>query len=158
MRNEVDPIMLVRPEQCCCGVTVWLTGSPDAGTSPLAHAVAERLRGAGRRVAVLEAVDVRQTGLTAEVLARNGMIVLVSSTAAPYTDSCEVVRERHGRSGTHFLHVHMTTSTATSAQSEVNGLPYAPDLVIRPSAPTTSKPASLLLGLLAEKRFVVGAA
>ena len=58
----------------------------------------------------------------------------------------------------HFLHVHMATSTAPSAQSEVNGVPYAPDLVIRPSAPTTSQPASLLLGLLAEKRFVEGGA
>lgn len=150
--------MLVRPKQCCCGVTVWLTGSPDAGTSLLAHAVAGRLRGAGRRVAVLEAVDVRQAGLTAEVLARNGVIALVCSTAAPYADSGEIVRERHRRSGMHFLHVHMTTSTAASAQSEVNGFPYAPDLVIRPSAPATSKPALLLLGVLAEKRFVEGVA
>lgn len=150
--------MLIRPKPCCCGVTVWLTGSPDAGTSPLAHAVAEQLRSAGRRVAVLEASDVRRVGLTAEVLARNGVIVLVSSTGAPYTDSGDGVRERHDRSGTQFLHVHMTTPTAASAPSEVNGFPYAPDLVIRPSAPATGKPASLLLGLLAEKRFVEGAA
>ena len=100
----------------------------------------------------------RRAGLTAEVLARNGVIVLVSSTAAPYTDSGDVVRERHDRSGTQFLHVHMTTPTAASAPSEVNGFLYAPDLVIRPSAPGTGKPASLLLGLLAEKRFVEGPA
>lgn len=148
--------MLVRPKQCCCGVTVWLTGSPDAGTSPLAHAVAERLRGAGHRVAVLEADDVRRAGLTAEVLARNGVIVLVSATAAPYADSGDVVRERHDKSGTQFLHVHMTTPTAASAPSEANGFPHAPDLLIQPPAQPTGKPESLLLGLLAEKRFVAG--
>jgi len=145
--------MLVRPKQCCCGVTVWLTGSPDAGTSPLAHAVAERLRGAGHRVAVLDADDARRAGLTAEVLARNGVIVLVSSTAAPYTDGSDVVRERHDRSGTHFLHVHMATPTAASDPSEVNGFAHDPDLVIPPPAQPVGKPVALLLGLLTEKRF-----
>ncbi|MFJ4620716.1 adenylyl-sulfate kinase [Streptomyces sp. NPDC088812] len=126
--------MLVRLKQCCCGVTVWLTGPPDAGTSPLAHAAAERLRGAGHRVAVLDADDVQRVGLTAEVLARNGVIVLVSSTVAPYPDSSDVVRERHGKSGTHFLHVHMATRTAASAPSGAGGSPHDPDLVVQAPA------------------------
>ena len=142
-------------KRCCCGVTVWLTGSPEAGTSRLAHAVAERLRGAGNRVAVLDAEDVQRVGLTAEVLARNGVIVLVSSTVAPYKDSTDVVRQRHDKSGTQFLQVHMVTPTAASDPSGAHGFPHDPDLVIQAPAQSAEKPAaSLLLGLLAEKRFV----
>ena len=35
---------------CACGVTVWLTGSPGNGAMPLAHALADLLRSAGRQV------------------------------------------------------------------------------------------------------------
>ncbi|MYR56778.1 adenylyl-sulfate kinase, partial [Streptomyces sp. SID625] len=83
--------------------------------------VAEHLRGAGRRVEVLDGDELRETlssglgftradrhtnvqriGLVAEVLARNGVLVLVPAIA-PYADSRQAVRRRHQASHTPYL-------------------------------------------------------
>ncbi|MET9730536.1 adenylyl-sulfate kinase [Streptomyces sp. NPDC006458] len=134
--------MQLRPRPCACGVTVWLTGASGARTAAVARELARRLRELGSRAAALDAdgplgADVLRVGLTAEVLARNGVIVLVASTADSPAGSTahpggrDDVRERHRRSGTHFLPVHLPA----------------------PARPTDTA-AALLTGLLAEKRFV----
>lgn len=140
---------------CRCGVTVWLTGPPEAHTARLAHTVAERLRGAGQRVAVLNTDDTRRAGLTAEVLARNGVIVLVSSTLTPYTNNTHPVRQRHNNSGTHFLHIHLATPTTTPDPdpSQAHRNPHDADLLIQTPTPSTQKPATLILQLLTDKHF-----
>ncbi|KUL32180.1 adenylyl-sulfate kinase [Streptomyces regalis] len=185
--------MVVRPGPCDCGVTVLLTGLPSAGKSTIADLVAERLRDDGYRVEVLDGDAMRKTlsaglgfsredryenvqriGLMAKVLARNGVIVLVP-VVAPYADSRDAVRQRHVKSGTHFLEVHVATPVEVCAQRDVKGLyakrragelkgltgvddpyetPGEPDLVIPADRQSAVESASALMGLFIEKRFV----
>ncbi|MEV0224779.1 adenylyl-sulfate kinase [Streptomyces sp. NPDC050704] len=119
-------------------MTVWLTGPPGAGQPAAAGVLAERLRGAGRRVKVLD-IDgtpgarsdgqVRRAGLAAEVLARNGFVVLVPAVEAA-ADAHAVVRRRHRRSGTAFLDV-----------------PLA-------DAQSAAESAAMLMDLLVERNFI----
>lgn len=122
------------------GGTVWLTGLPSAGKTTIAHAVADRLRATGRRVEVLDGDAVRETlsaglgfsradrdanveriGFVAELLARNGVLVL-AAVISPYAAARERVRERHTGSGTAFLEVHVATPVAECAARDVKGL------------------------------------
>ena len=100
------------------GTTVWLTGLPSAGKTTIAYALAERLRAEGHRVEVLDGDEIREflsaglgfsredrhtnvqrIGFVAELLARNGVKVLVP-VIAPYADSRDAVRKRHQDEGT----------------------------------------------------------
>ncbi|MGK5545789.1 adenylyl-sulfate kinase [Streptomyces sp. URMC 127] len=127
---------------CTCwpGATVWLAGLPSAGKTTIARALAQRLRGEGRRVEVLDGdenravlsadlgfsredryTNVQRVGLIAEVLARNGIVALVP-VIAPYADSREAVRKRHESSGTAYLEVHVATPVEVCAARDVKGL------------------------------------
>ncbi|WP_030253830.1 adenylyl-sulfate kinase [Streptomyces violens] len=185
--------MVVHPGPCDCGVTVLLTGLPSAGKSTLAHLVAEPLRHDGYRVEVLDGDEMRKTltadlgysredrhqnlgriGLMAEVLARNGVLVLVP-VVAPYADSRDAIRQRHSESGTAFLEVHVATPVEVCAQRDVKGLyakqrageltgltgvddpyeiPEKPDLVIPAHGQPAAESAAALRDLLVERRFV----
>ncbi len=93
------------------GLVAWLTGLPGAGKTTIARLAAERLRGMGYRVEVLDGDWVRKTinpdaGYTREerlrhlrrvawiarLLARNGVIVLCSFVS-PYREARRMVRE-----------------------------------------------------------------
>ncbi|WP_028812837.1 adenylyl-sulfate kinase [Streptomyces flavidovirens] len=185
--------MVVNPGSCDCGVTVLLTGLPSAGKTTIAFLLAEKLRDAGHRVEVLDGDVMRKTlsaglgfdredrhenlrriGLMAEVLARNGVIVLVP-VVAPYADSRDAVRRRHTESGTAFFEVHVATPVEVCAERDVKGLyakqrageltgltgvddpyevPKEPDLVIPTVRQSADEAASLLMDLLKEERFV----
>ena len=127
---------------CTCrpGATVWLTGLPSAGKTTIAHGGAERLRHHGRRVEVLDGDEIRRflsaglgfsradrdtnvqrIGMVAEVLARNGTAVLVP-VIAPYADSRDMVRERHAKSATPYLEVHVATPLDVCSVRDVKGL------------------------------------
>ncbi|MFI9610664.1 adenylyl-sulfate kinase [Streptomyces sp. NPDC052023] len=122
------------------GGTVWLTGLPSSGKTTLAQALASRLTREGNRVEVLDGDEIRtflsaglgftredrdtnvqRIGLVAEVLARNGILVLVP-VIAPYADSREAVRKRHEASGTPYLEVHVATPLQVCAVRDVKGL------------------------------------
>lgn len=122
------------------GATVWLTGLPSAGKTTIAYALAERLRGAGRRVEVLDGdeireflsaglgfsrldrdTNVRRIGFVAEMLASHGVTALVP-VIAPYADSREAVRKRHQAAGTGYLEVHVATPVEVCSQRDVKGL------------------------------------
>lgn len=100
------------------GATVWLTGLPSAGKTTIARELADRLREEGRPVELLDGDEIREflsaglgfdradrhtnvqrIGFVAELLARNGVTALVP-VIAPYADSRDAVRERHGANGT----------------------------------------------------------
>ncbi len=122
------------------GATVWLTGLPSAGKTTIAHALADRLRAEGHRVEVLDGDEVREflsaglgfsredrhtnvqrIGFVAELLASNGVKVLVP-VIAPYADSREAVRKRHQAEGTAFLEVHVATPVEVCSERDVKGL------------------------------------
>ncbi|QMV10651.1 adenylyl-sulfate kinase [Streptomyces lincolnensis] len=132
---STSPICRCRP-----GGTVWLTGLPSSGKTTIAMSVADRLREEHRRVETLDGDEirgslseglgfsrqdrdsnVRRTGLVAEILARNDVLVLVP-VIAPYADSREAVRERHERSGTPYLEVYVATPSRVCADRDVKGL------------------------------------
>ncbi|MDI5964206.1 adenylyl-sulfate kinase [Streptomyces sp. SL13] len=122
------------------GATVWLTGLPSAGKTTIARALADRLTGEGRRVEVLDGDEIREflsaglgfsredrhtnvtrIGFVAELLASNGVLVLVP-VIAPYADSREAVRKHHAARGTAFLEVHVATPVEVCSVRDVKGL------------------------------------
>ncbi|WP_241990209.1 MULTISPECIES: adenylyl-sulfate kinase [unclassified Streptomyces] len=191
MKTELRTSVTAR--DCACGGTVWLTGLPSSGKTTVARAAADRLRAAGRRVEVLDGDEFRRTlsaglgfgradrytnvqriGLVAEVLARNGVLVLVPAIA-PYADSRQAVRERHDTSRTPYLEVHVATPPGVCAERDVKGLyarqaageltgltgvddpyepPHAPDLRIPAHEQSVAESAAALLGLLAKRRLI----
>ncbi|GAA2413184.1 adenylyl-sulfate kinase [Streptomyces glaucosporus] len=122
------------------GATVWLTGLPSAGKTTIAHELAGRLRAEGHRVEVLDGDEIREflsaglgfsredrhtnvqrIGFVAELLASNGVKVLVP-VIAPYADSREAVRKRHQAEGTAYLEVHVATPVEVCSERDVKGL------------------------------------
>ena len=120
------------------GATLWLTGLPSAGKTTLAHALAKRLSDAGyERVEVLDGdvarthltrglgfsredrdENVRRIGWVAEILARNGVIVLCS-VISPYRAVRDELRARHnGR----FVEIHVATPVEVCSTRDVKGL------------------------------------
>ncbi|WP_433261014.1 adenylyl-sulfate kinase [Actinosynnema sp. CS-041913] len=122
------------------GVTVWLTGLPSAGKSSIAQEAGKVLLRRGVRVQVLDGdeirghlcadlgfsradrdTNVRRVGFVAELLARNGIVVLVP-VIAPYRDSRAAVRALHEGSGTPYVEAFVDTPLALCAQRDVKGL------------------------------------
>ncbi|MBC2869422.1 adenylyl-sulfate kinase [Streptomyces mexicanus] len=172
------------------GATVWLTGLPSAGKTTLARAVAERLATTGHRVEVLDGDEIRRClsqelgfsredrhtnvqriGFVAELLARNGVKVLVP-VIAPYADSRDAVRRRHEANGTTYLEVHVATPVEVCSVRDVKGLyarqaageltgltgvddpyeePTAPDLRIRTEGRPVADTAAGLHRFLVER-------
>jgi adenylylsulfate kinase len=172
------------------GATIWLTGLPSAGKTTIAYALADRLRADGHRVEVLDGDEIREflssglgftredrhtnvqrIGFVAELLASNGVKVLVP-VIAPYADSREAVRKRHQAEGTAFLEVHVATPVevcsvrdvkglyAKQAAGEISGLtgvddpyeaPETPDLRLQTQDHTVEDSAAVLTALLVEK-------
>ena len=109
---------------CQPGATVWLTGLPSAGKSTIAHgcepscapavcgsrsstaAVRPHLAAARGYSREDRAINIRRIGWVAELLARNGVLVLVSAIA-PFRDVREEVRAAHAGNGTPYLEVHV---------------------------------------------------
>ncbi|TLQ43062.1 adenylyl-sulfate kinase [Streptomyces marianii] len=172
------------------GATIWLTGLPSAGKTTIAYELASRLRGGSRRVEVLDGDEIREflsaglgfsredrhtnvqrIGFVAELLASNGVTVLVP-VIAPYADSREAVRKRHGAEGTPYVEVHVATPVdvcavrdvkglyARQAAGEISGLtgvddpyeaPESPDLRIESHTQTVQESAQALHALLIER-------
>jgi bifunctional enzyme CysN/CysC len=118
------------------GMTVWLTGLSSAGKSTLGQALYDRLWAMGHKVEFLDGDTVRQNlckglgfskedrdenirriGFVAELLTRNGVVVLVSAIS-PYRSIREEVRRRIGD----FVEVYVNAPLAVCEQRDVKGL------------------------------------
>ncbi|MFJ9715592.1 adenylyl-sulfate kinase [Streptomyces sp. NPDC101213] len=175
------------------GATVWLTGLPSAGKTTIAYELAARLREEGHRVEVLDGDEIREfisaglgfgredrhtnvqrIGFLAELLARNGVKVLVP-VIAPYADSREAVRKRHEEGTTAYLEVHVATPVEVCSERDVKGLyakqaageltgltgvddpyevPERPDLRIESQNQTVKESAASVYALLSERGLV----
>ncbi|MGH3368667.1 MAG: adenylyl-sulfate kinase [Nocardioidaceae bacterium] len=119
------------------GRTIWFTGLPSSGKTTLAGAIADRLARAGRRVELLDgdvvrthltkdlgfsrqdrATNVRRVGFVADLLSRNGVVV-VCALVSPYREDRDYVRRLHG--GLYF-EVHVATPVGVFAERDVKGL------------------------------------
>jgi adenylylsulfate kinase len=171
---------------------VWLTGLPSSGKSTIAHGCEPELRARGVRVEVLDgdavrphlaaargysrddrAINIRRIGWVSELLARNGVLVLVSAIA-PFRDVRDQVRAAHEANGTAYLEVHVSTPVEVASQRDVKGLyarqrvgeisgltgvddpyeePLEPDLVIAAHEHPVEESVALLLELLTARGF-----
>lgn len=175
------------------GATVWLTGLPSAGKSTVARAVADRLRAAGHRVEVLDGDEVRthlsaglgfsredrdtnvtRIGYVAQLLARNGVVVL-AAVISPYAHTRARVRELHDANGATFLEVHVAAPVDVCRERDVKGLyakqaagelrgltgvddvyevPAAPDLVLATHAEGLTTSADRVVSALVDRGLV----
>lgn len=140
--GENHSLALAKPEAAAgsAGATLWFTGLPSAGKSTVAHALADRLRGDGVDVEVLDGddvrphlsaglgftradrdVNVRRIGWVARLLAAHGTVVLVP-VIAPYAEARQAVREDHEAKGVPFAEVFVSTSLEVAEQRDVKGL------------------------------------
>jgi adenylylsulfate kinase len=182
---------------CAGGATVWLTGLPSAGKSTIANGVAQRLRRERCGVEVLDgdiirthlsrglgysredrAVNIRRIGFVAEMLARNGVIVLVAAIA-PHADVREDVRASHAADGTPFVEVYVSTPVEVAGERDVKGLyarqragevqgltgvddpyevPHHPDVVIPSHEQTVEESVDVLVDHLYQRGLVEQAA
>jgi len=118
------------------GLTIWFTGLSGAGKSTIANALADELRSQGRRVEILDGdvvrenlskglgfskedrdINIRRIGFVAELLTRNGVVVLVAAIS-PYRAVRDEVREMVGR----FLEVHVDCTLDELTRRDVKGL------------------------------------
>jgi adenylylsulfate kinase len=148
------------------GFTLWLTGLSGAGKTTIAEIVERELRERGRRVEVLDGdivrtnlskglgfsredrnINILRIGFVANLLTRNGVVVIVSAIS-PYKEARDQVRRRI----IDFVEVFVSCPVEVCAQRDVKGLyekafageienftgvsdpyepPAAPDLVLK---------------------------
>ncbi|NPA71560.1 MAG: adenylyl-sulfate kinase [Gammaproteobacteria bacterium] len=118
------------------GVTVWFTGLSGAGKTTLAKAVYNELKKRGYKVELLDGdvirqylskglgfskedrdENIRRIGFVADLLTRNGVIVLVSAIS-PYRATREEVRQKIGN----FIEVYVNAPLEVCEQRDVKGL------------------------------------
>jgi adenylylsulfate kinase len=120
------------------------------------------------------AINIRRIGWVAELLARNGVLVLVSAIA-PFRDVRDEVRSAHAANGTTYLEVHVSTPVEVAADRDVKGLyarqrqgeisgltgvddpyeaPIAPDLIIPAHQQPVSASVTLLLDHLTARDLI----
>ncbi len=118
------------------GMTLWFTGLSGAGKSTISQAVEKELIAQGYRVEVLDGdvvrenltkglgfskadrdENIRRIGFVAQLLTRNGVIVIVSAIS-PYRNIRDEVRHRIGD----FVEVFVNAPLAVCEQRDVKGL------------------------------------
>jgi adenylylsulfate kinase len=118
------------------GFTLWLTGMSGAGKSTISDELMARFRNGGAKVELLDGdivrtnlsqglgfsredrdTNVRRIGFVAELLSRNGVIVVVAAIS-PYRETRNEVKSRIG----HFVEVHVDCPIEVLAERDVKGL------------------------------------
>lgn len=118
------------------GFTLWFTGLSGAGKSTLATALSDEFRRRGYRVEVLDGdevrtnlskglgfskedrdTNIRRIGYVANLLARNGVIV-ITAAISPYAEIRNEVRALHGN----FVEVFASCPIEALAERDVKGL------------------------------------
>jgi len=121
---------------CPAGLTVWLTGLSSSGKTTISRAVHETLQARGQRVEWLDGdamrlglsaglgftrrdrdENVRRIGFIAELLTRNGVIVLVSAIS-PYRALRDEMRQRIGN----FIEVYVHAPLEVCEQRDLKGV------------------------------------
>ena len=128
--------MTALQHQTAEGMTIWLTGLPSAGKTTVGTAVTEQLGAAGLNVEFLDGDVIRKRlfpelgytkhdrdenvlrlALLAQLLSRNGVIVVVAAIA-PY----RAIRQRIRESSTNFIEVYINAAPSVCEQRDVKGL------------------------------------
>ena len=115
---------------------MWLTGMSGAGKSTISDQLMARFRESGAKVELLDGdivrtnlsqglgfsredrdTNIRRIGFVAELLSRNGIIVIVAAIS-PYRDTREEVKSKIGN----FLEVFVDCPVEVLAERDVKGL------------------------------------
>lgn len=123
-------------QQSISGLTVWFTGLSSAGKSTISGVVRDKLQALGYRVELLDGdvirqhlnrdlgfskedrdENVRRIGFVADLLTRNGVIVLVAAIS-PYRSIREEVRRRIGN----FIEVFVHAPLEICEQRDLKGI------------------------------------
>jgi sulfate adenylyltransferase/3'-phosphoadenosine 5'-phosphosulfate synthase len=118
------------------GVTIWLTGLSGSGKSTISTPLAAELERRGKRVEILDGdavrenlskgltfskedrdTNIRRIGYVAELLTRNGVVV-ITAAISPYAAVRDEVRARIGD----FVEVHVDCSIPELTRRDVKGL------------------------------------
>jgi adenylyl-sulfate kinase len=118
------------------GVTVWFTGLSAAGKTTINQELEKQLRAQGRRVESLDGdlvrqhlckglgytkqdrdENIRRIGFAAELLTRDGAVVLASAIS-PYREIRDEIRRRIGR----FIEVYVNAPLEVCEQRDLKGL------------------------------------
>lgn len=119
------------------GSVIWLTGLSGAGKTTISKVLAQRLTVAGYRVELLDGdvvrtflscglgyskpdrdENVRRIGFVAELLARNGVVVIVAAIS-PYREARQEVRDQLGD---RFTEVYVRCPVSVLVQRDTKGL------------------------------------
>ena len=128
--------MTAPQHQTAEGMTIWLTGLPSAGKTTVGTEVTEQLGSAGLHVEFLDGDVIRKRlfpelgytkhdrdenvlrlALLAQLLSRNGVIVVVAAIA-PY----RAIRQRIRESSANFIEVYINAAPSVCEQRDVKGL------------------------------------
>jgi 3'-phosphoadenosine 5'-phosphosulfate synthase len=171
------------------GFTLWFTGMSGAGKSTIATALIPKLKELGRDVEVLDGdevrtnlskglgfskedrdTNIRRIGYVAQLLTRNGAIVLTAAIS-PYRGIRDEVRERIGN----FVEVYVKCPLETLIARDVKGLykkalageikeftgvsdpyeePLHPEVVVETDRETVEESANKILARLQELGFL----
>ncbi len=118
------------------GLAIWLTGLSSAGKTTIARAVYEELRARELRIELLDGDEIRRNlckdlgfskhdrdenirriAFVAELLTRNGVIVLISAIS-PYCAAREQARQHIGR----FVEVYVNAPLEVCERRDIKGL------------------------------------
>jgi adenylyl-sulfate kinase len=171
------------------GFTLWLTGMSGAGKSTISDQLIARFREAGAKVELLDGdivrtnlsqglgfsredrdTNIRRIGFVADLLSRNGIIVVVAAIS-PYRETRDEVKTKI----TNFLEVHVDCPVEVLAQRDVKGLykralagevgnftgisdpyepPLAPDVTVRSDRETLEESVGKVWSELARRGWI----
>ena len=171
------------------GFTLWLTGMSGAGKSTISERLIGRLREAGARVELLDGdivrtnlsqglgfsredrdTNIRRIGFVADLLSRNGVIVVVAAIS-PYRETREEVKAKIGN----FLEVFVDCPVEVLATRDVKGLykralagevgsftgisdpyepPLCPDVTVRSDRETEEESVALIWSELLRRGWI----
>ena len=171
------------------GFTLWLTGMSGAGKSTISDQLMARFRAGGAKVELLDGdivrtnlsqglgfsredrdTNIRRIGFVADLLSRNGVIVVVAAIS-PYRATRDEVRSKIGN----FLEVFVDCPVEVLAQRDVKGLykkalagevanftgisdpyeaPLAPDVTVRSDRETLDESVGKVWGELERRGWI----